>query len=107
MIDNHGDLKRGYDQEPSDQDDDEIVVLQLANGQNVSFTALAGIPFRGKYYVVLQPNEPIEGANLDEDEALVFLVTKDNRGNNNFELILDDDLLAQLHAEYERMVENA
>lgn len=87
----------------NDYDDDELVTLRLANGKEVEFVALAGIPYKGEYYVVMQPTKSYE--DLSEDEALVFRVTRDRDGNDRYDIVLEDRLLEQLHKEYEKLLD--
>ena len=56
--------------------DDDIVTLLSADGEEIDFVEIAGIAHKGNFYAILQPVELIEG--MSEDEALVFLVTRDD-----------------------------
>ena len=38
------------------QDEDSIVTLTSADGEEVDFVEIAGIALRGSFYVILQPN---------------------------------------------------
>ena len=51
---------------------------------------------------VLQPVELLEG--MSEDEALVFKVSKDEQGNDNFEIELDDAVIDAVFAEYQKLL---
>lgn len=80
--------------------DDHIVTLQAANGEDIEFVECAGIVYRGNFYSILQPVELLEG--MDDDEALVFKVTK-VRGKRQFEIELDDNVIDGVFAEYDRL----
>ena len=52
------------------EEDDDIVTLLSADGEEIDFVEIAGIALNGKFYAVLQPVELLEG--MEEDEALVL-----------------------------------
>ena len=85
--------------------DDDIVTLRSADGEDIEFVEIAGIAHKGNFYAILQPVELLEGMN--EDEALVFLVSRDEEGNDRFEICLDDDIIEAVFAEYNRLLDNA
>ena len=84
--------------------DDDIIVLNSADGEEVEFVEIAGIAHAGNFYAILQPVELLEG--MDDDEALVFRVTKDSDGNDNFEIELDDEVLDAVFSEYNRLLDD-
>lgn len=88
--------------EPSD---DETITLKSANGEEIEFEEVAGIAYKGKFYAVLQPVELLEG--MDEDEALVFRVTRDKNGEDKFEVELDDKIIDGVFKEYNRLLDEA
>ena len=85
-------------------EDDDIVTLLNSDGEEVDFVEIAGIVHDGNFYAILQPVELLEG--MDEDEALVFLVTNVN-GEDKFEIVLDDDIIDAVFAEYNRLLDEA
>lgn len=85
--------------------DDDIVTLHSADGDDIEFVEIAGIAHKGNFYAILQPVELLEGMN--EDEALVFLVSRDEEGNDRFEICLDDEIIEAVFAEYNRLLDNA
>ena len=85
--------------------DDDIVTLLSANGEEIDFVEIAGIAHKGNFYAILQPVELIEG--MDDDEALVFLVTRGENGEDKFSIVLDDDIIDHVFAEYNRLLDNA
>ena len=85
--------------------DDDIVVLQTPDGEDVEFVEIAGIAHKGEFYAILQPVELLEG--MEEDEALVFKVTRDEEGNDHFQIELDDEVITAVFEEYNRLLENA
>ncbi len=85
------------------EDEDSIVTLTSADGEEIDFVEIAGIAHRGNFYVILQPVEPLEG--MDEDEALVFKVTQGRDGEDHFEIELDEEIINAVFAEYDRLWE--
>lgn len=87
------------------EEDDGVVTLFSANGEEIDFIEIAGIAYKGEFYAILQPVELIEG--MDDDEALVFKVTRDEEGNDKFEIELDDAIIDAVFAEYDILYNQA
>ncbi len=87
------------------EDDDDIVTLTSATGEEIDFIEIAGIALEDNFYVLLQPVELIEG--MSEDEALVFKVGKDEKGQDQFIIELDDDIIEKVFVEYNKLYEEA
>ncbi len=85
--------------------EDDIVTLLSADGEEVDFVEIAGIAHKGNFYAILQPVELLEG--MDEDEALVFKVTRGADGEDNFEIEMDDDIIDAVFEEYNRLLDEA
>ncbi len=88
-----------------DEDDDDIVTLTSADGEEIDFVEIAGIVHEGNFYAILQPVELLEG--MDDDEALVFKVSRGENGEDKFEIELDDDIIDVVFAEYNKLLEEA
>lgn len=84
-------------------ENDDIITLTSADGEEIDFVQIAGINLRGKFYAILQPVELLEG--MDEDEALVFLVGRNPDGSDNFQIELDDEIINEVFEEYNRLLE--
>ena len=97
-------MAENYNDEILD-DEDDIVTLLSANGEEVDFVEIAGIAYQGNFYAVLQPVELLEG--MEEDEALVFKVSRGDDGEDKFEIELDDDIIDAVFAEYNRLLDEA
>lgn len=93
-----------YESEYEDNNDD-IIELVNADGETVQFVEIAGIAHRGNFYAILQPVELLEG--MDDDEALVFKVTRGRDGEDSFEIELDDDIIDAVFKEYNRLLDEA
>ena len=83
--------------------EEDIITLTGADGTEVDFVEIAGIALNRNFYVILQPVELIEG--MDEDEALVFKVSRNADGSDRFEIELDDDIIAAVFDEYNRLLD--
>ena len=84
-------------------DDDSVVTLKSANGEDIQFIEIAGIAHKGNFHAILQPVERMEG--LADDEAIVFKVSRTPNGDDSFEIVLDDDIIDAVFAEYDRLYE--
>jgi uncharacterized protein YrzB (UPF0473 family) len=85
--------------------DDDIITLTTADGEEVDFVEIAGIAHGGKFYAILQPVELLEG--MDEDEALVFEVVRNADGSDGFNVVLDDEIIDAVFAEYNRLLDES
>lgn len=85
--------------------DDDTITLLSANGEEIEFVEIAGIAYKGNFYAILQPVILLEG--MDDDEALVFKVSRDENGNDKFEIELDDEIIDAVFEEYNRLLDNA
>ncbi len=64
-----------------------IVTLVSQYGENIDFIDIAGIPYKGHWYAILQPLNLLEG--MEDDETLVFEVTSTGE-EDKFQIVLDD-----------------
>lgn len=83
---------------------DDIVTLRSATGEDIDFVEIAGIAHKGNFYAILQPVVLIDG--MQEDEALVFKVTRGDDGEDRFEIELDDEIIDAVFTEYNRLLDN-
>lgn len=86
------------------ENDDDIITLLSATGEEIDFVEIAGIAHKGNFYAILQPVELLEG--MEDDEALVFKVSKNEDGNDKFNIELDDEIIDAVFAEYNRLLDN-
>ena len=91
--------------EHMENDDDDIVTLLSAEGEEIDFVEIAGIAYKGSFYAILQPVELLDG--MDDDEALVFKVTRGKDGEDKFEIELDDSIIDAVFAEYNKLLDEA
>ena len=47
--------------EHMEEDNDDVVTLLSANGEEIDFVEIAGIAYKGSFYAVLQPVELLDG----------------------------------------------
>ena len=88
---------------PEMEEEDDIITLTGANGEEIDFVEIAGIAYNGNFYAILQPVELLDG--MDDDEALVFKVSADADGEDHFEIELDDDIIDAVFTEYNRLLD--
>ena len=86
-------------------EDNDIVTLLSKDGEEIDFTQIAGINYKGKFYAILQPVELLEG--MDDDEALVFNVKRNWKGEDSFEIVTDDEIIDAVFKEYNRLLDEA
>lgn len=100
------DLEKDFDSEisPDEFADDDIVTLLSATGEEIDFVEIAGIAHKGSFYAILQPVELLEG--MDDDETLVFKVSRGANGEDKFEIELDDEIIDAVFAEYNRLLDS-
>ncbi len=79
-------------------DDDEVITLTDDDGNPVDFYEVACIEYKGDFYALMQPVEPMEG--LGEDEALIFKVREEDEDNDVFEPVYDESVLEAVFNEY-------
>ncbi len=100
----------GFDEIPEFDEEletasDDIVTLLSADGEEIDFVEIAGIAHKGAFYAILQPVEIPEG--MEEDEALVFKVSRGEGGEDKFEIVLDDEIIDAVFEEYNRLLDAA
>lgn len=86
-------------------DDDEIIILYDDDNKPVKFNEVACIEYKGEFYALMQPVEPMEG--LGEDEALIFKVRQEDEDNDVFEPVTDESVLDAVFNEYLNAVAEA
>lgn len=79
-------------------DEDEVITLTDDEGKPVDFYEVACIEYKGEFYALMQPVEPMEG--LGEDEALIFKVREEDEDNDVFEPVFDEEILEAVFNEY-------
>ncbi|MBE5764183.1 MAG: DUF1292 domain-containing protein [Clostridiales bacterium] len=84
---------------------EDIITLRSANGEDIDFIEIAGIAHEGKFYLILQPVELLEG--MEEDEAFVFEVKTKDDGGSEMEIVVDEDIIDAVFAEYGKLYEQA
>ena len=85
------------------EEDDDIITLMSAEGEEIDFIEVAGIAYKGNFYAILQPVELLEG--MADDEALVFKVVRHSDGEDSFEIELDDEIIDAVFEEYNRLLD--
>lgn len=86
-------------------DEDDVITLMTAEGEEIDFVEVAGIAYRGNFYAILQPVELLDG--MEDDEALVFKVSRGKEGEDKFEIELDDAIIDAVFDEYNKLLDEA
>ena len=86
-------------------ENDDLITLKSADGEDIDFVEIAGIALNGKFYAILQPVELLEG--MDDDEAFVFEVSRTSDGEDSFTIVLDDDITVAVVQEYYKLLDEA
>lgn len=82
---------------------DDIVVLTDEDGNEHEFEVVDYFEVDGKEYAILLP---AEGAEEEEEEALIFRVEEDTDGNQVLVEIEDDDEWEKVASAWEEMAEH-
>ena len=85
-----------------DIDKKDIVTLVTKSGEEEDFVQLAGITYKGKYYAILWPLELSDV--MDLDDALVFRVKRDWKGDDKFESETNDAIIDAVFNEFHRLL---
>lgn len=83
-------------------DDLPVVTLFTDEGEEIEFIEVSVVRYKDETYSILQPIDLFEG--MAEDEAFVFRVTKNEEGEDRFEMVTDDALIDEVFAEYNKML---
>lgn len=86
----------------TEEEDDEVIVLQGPDGEEVEFEEIADITLGEHFYVILQPVERPE--DMGQDETVVFEVVSGEE-NDEFVVVDDDDIIDEVFTEYNRLFE--
>ena len=86
-------------------ENDDLITLKSADGEDIDFVEIAGIALNGKFYAILQPVELLEG--MDDDEALVFEVSRTADGEDSFTIVQDDAITEAVFEEYYKLLDEA
>ena len=71
--------------------DDEIVVLETANGEEIEFILLGEVTIDKYDYVILKPVILLDG--MADDEAIAFKVSTNADGSESFNVVEDEKLM--------------
>lgn len=88
-----------------DNNQDEIITLRSATGEDIDFIAVAEINHKGGYYLILQPVELLPG--MEDNEAIVFKIVRDRDGSETLQVELDDSIVDGVFEKYERLIDDA
>lgn len=75
-----------------------IIYLRSARGENIGFIEKACVRIGNGFYAVMQPVQLLQG--MKRGDVLVFHVTRNYDGTDNFEIVLDNNLYNQIMYKY-------
>ncbi len=83
--------------------DDEIVVLETANGEEIEFILLGEVTIDKYDYVILKPVILLDG--MADDEAIAFKVSTNADGSESFNVVEDEKLMDKIFDKYNALLE--
>lgn len=96
-------MGNNYEADRLQENDDDIITLLTADGDEVDFKKVIEITHLFKKYYILQPFDIIDG--VGEDEALVFKVKKDKDGCEHFNVELNDRIVDAVFKKYNKIMD--
>lgn len=78
------------------------VILMTEDGEELEFMNVFSVNLDFNTYVILQPVEMLDG--MDEDEALVFLLTFED-DVEQYSMVMDDEIIDRVFEEYYRILD--
>ncbi len=88
-----------------DDERDDIVVLVDENGEEVEFEHIDTIEMNDNEYVVLAPLDEDQEDSQDEEEVIILKVEHNEKGEDSFVTIEDDDELDEVFNEFQSRME--
>ena len=88
-----------FEEEMDEMVDDTIITLVNNEGKEFEFTHLANVEYKDNLYIVL---EPVEFADSDESEVLIYRIVTNDDGDDEFVDIEDEE---ELNGAFEAFVE--
>lgn len=82
---------------------DDRVTLTTDEGEDIEFEIVTELALGEDFYAIMQPVKPLDG--VAEDEALVFRIIETDEGDE-YELVIDDDILDGVFESYNNMIED-
>lgn len=83
--------------------EEDLITLLDEDNNEINFLHTATVEYEGAMYVFLQPAEDME--DIEEDEVVVFKVEKDEKGEDLFVPIEDEELLSKVYEEFTKLIE--
>lgn len=93
-----GENETAEDDNAEDEMDDDILEMEDEEGHIILFRLSATIPYQGKEYVLLTCAEP--DGDFEMDESLIMRLTVDEDGEECYQSLEDDALIAAVYEAY-------
>ena len=81
-----------------DENNSDNIILYNDKDEPIEFEQIAVVPIDTNTYVILQPVHPMKG--IGEDEAFAFRLPNREYGEEDLQLVEDDNLIDRIFAEY-------
>lgn len=81
-----------------EEEECDIITLVDKDNKDVDFYHIATIDYKEKWYIFLQPVEPME--DIADDEVIIYELGVDEDGDDKFIPIEDEALLNEVFNEY-------
>lgn len=81
----------------------DIITLVDKDGKDVDFYHVATIDYDDKWFVFLQPVEPMD--DIADDEVIIYELGTDENGDDKFIPIESEEYMNEVFNEYLRLVE--
>ena len=85
-----------------DENNCDNIILYDEDENAVEFEQVAVIPMNDAIYVILVPVTEMEG--VGEDEGVVFVIEEDEDNEPLLSIVVEDDVVDAVFAEYEKLV---
>lgn len=86
-----------------EEEECDIITLVDKDNKDVDFYHIATIDYKEKWYIFLQPVEPME--DIADDEVIIYELGVDEEGDDKFIPIEDEALLNEVFNEYLKAAE--
>ena len=91
--------------EMEEMEEDGIITLVDESGKEIEFTHIATVEYKDEWYIVLEPNEKVEG--MEDGDVVIYKLGIDDEDEDTFIPVEDEDTLQAVFDEFMKLVEEA
>lgn len=88
-----------------EENDDDVVLFDSNSNKEIHFEQVAVIPKNQKIYAILKPIDEME--NVNDDEAIVFVVDYDEEGRSVLTVETDEKVATEVFDDYYTLLDAA